>query len=939
MLNPPLPLVRSKLTPPALPPDILRRPQLTERLATCLRRRLTLISAPAGYGKTTLLAEWLAPVPSTLSPVPSLAWLTLDAADNDLKLFLSYLAAALAQLHPHGRPYAANAVMRGILPPVETLLADMLNDLAEVAEQSVIVLDDYHLITAPEFHRAIAFIVDHLPPRAHLVIATRADPPLHLARLRARGQLAELRAADLSFSPEESVAYLLDIMKLALARDQLAALIERTEGWPAGLQLTATALHDHTDQAAFVDSVVGSNRFIVDYLIEDVFERLPTHVQSFLLQTSLLDRLCGPLCDALLGIEHLPADGASYSRIILDTLEHDNLFLLPLDADRHWYRYHHLFAEVLRDRLISGVAPAQVALLHRRASAWYAAYGLLPMAVGHALEAGAIDDVVAIIEPVGLAMATRVGEATLRRWLPAIPDATLRARPRLALLRAWLCLADYDQQGAGEWLQVAEAALARVAVGDSDGVGNVTNLRGELCAVRARLATLTGDAPTVITSAAEALRLLQSDNLALRTRVAKDLGYAYMARGDLGGAEQAFAEAMVNGFVAGYPYISFMAASDFAYVRMLRGQLRAALIACRKLIAHAAERGQLGAPGAGLPYLALADLCRERHELADALLALAEAGARISPSNTTSFLCLILLEARVARAQGDLNAALIHARRARFIAQQRHLAWAIAVVDALEAQLLITRGDLDGATRLLERAVTSHEPAEFRYFPPAVAYAAEHCLVAPLQLRLARAKGDPQALRELVAALEASIAAADNDGPYWSRIKLRVLQALALAGADREQAADAVLRRALALAAPEGVVQAFAEQGPALAALLLPIADSEQEHELAAHARQILATLAPYGRDISRPALSRPALSRPAAPLTAAPAAVLPEPISTRELEVLQLMADGQSNPEIAASLVIAVSTVKSHVNSIFGKLGVATRTQSIARARHLGLI
>jgi LuxR family maltose regulon positive regulatory protein len=979
----PLPFVRTKLAPPALLPDTLRRPRLTERLAAALRRRLTLISAPAGYGKTTLLADWLTQstehraegtgadgdsdaltgaVPSSQFPVPSVAWISLDAADNDTRVFLGYLGAALAQLHPAGRLRAADAVGQGGGAPIETLLADLLNDLAELGEEAVIVLEDYHLITAPEFHHAVAFVIDHLPPRAHLAIVTRADPPIALARLRARGHLAELRAADLSFTAEEAAAYLLETMGLALSRGQIAALIERTEGWPAGLQLTATALRDRADQAAFVESVVGSHRYIVDYLIEDVFERLPPHIQTFLLQTSILDRLCGPLCDAVLGLQQvearaetwpataaregrpdapfaLPAsqvDGASYSRLILDALERDNLFLVPLDADRHWYRYHHLFAEVLRDRLIAGAPPEQVATLHRRASAWYAAYGLLTTAVGHALEAGAIDDVVAIVEPVGLAMATRVGEATLRAWLPAIPDATMRARPRLALLRAWLCLVDYDRAGADEWLRVAEAALARVAAGAAEGIGNVANLRGEVCAVRARLATIEGDAPTVIASAAEALQLLQAENLALRTRVAKDLGYAYMARGDLSGAEQAFAEAMVNGFVAGYPYISFMAASDYAYVLAARGQLRAALLACRDTIAQAGRRGELQAPGAALPYLALADICRERHEPAGALPAMAEAGARISPSNTTSFLCLMLVEARVARAQGELAEALTHARRARFIAQQRRLRWATAVLDALEAQLLIAQGDLDAAARLLERAAPEEEPAEFRYFPPAVLFAAEHVAIAPVQLRLARAAGDPAAMGELAAQLEDRVAAADAAGLAWARIKLRTIQALALAGAGHEQPALAVLRRAVELAAPEGYVRVLAEEGPALAPLLAHLADSAPA-DAAAHARHLLALMtADTPRRASEPLA--PPLAPPQPP--AAPdAAALPEPISARELAVLHLMADGQSNTEIAAALVIAISTVKSHVNSIFGKLGVATRTQAIARARRLGLI
>jgi LuxR family maltose regulon positive regulatory protein len=920
------PLVRTRLAPPEPLPDTLRRPRLTARLAEAARRRLTLLSAPAGYGKTALLAEWLAG-PAGHAP-PAAAWLSLDASDNDPARLLAYMGAALARLLPGRRPAP---LARGPVPPAELVLADMLNDLAEASVESVIVLDDYHLITAPAIHRALAFLVEHLPPRAHVVIATRADPPLPLARLRARGHLAEIRAPELSFTPEESAAFLLETMGLALSRAQVAALIERTEGWPAGLQLTASALRDRADPAAFVDTALGSHRYIVDYLVEDVFSRLAPHIQKFLLQTSVLDRLCGPLCDALLGIEHDPAGGDSYSRLILEAVERENLFLVALDGDRHWYRYHHLFGAMLRERLAAGAPPEHAALLHRRASAWYAAHGMLATAVDHALQAGAVDDVVAIVEPVGLAMATRVGEATLRAWLPAIPEATLRARPRLALLRAWLCLADYDAAGAGAWLAVAEAALARVSSGDAEPIGNVANLRGELCAVRARLATLTGDAPTVIAAASEALALLQADSLALRTRLAKDLGYAHVAQGDLAGAERAFAQAMVAGFVAGYPYISFMAASDYAYVQAIQGRLRAAAEACRELIAHAARRDELGGPGSGLPYLALADVCRERREPAGALPALAEAAARITPGNTTGFICLMVVEARVARAQGDLAGALAHVRHARFIAQRRGIAWALAVLDALEAQALIARGDLAGADRLLAQAAAAPEPAEFRFFPPAVAFAAEHCAAAPLQLRLARARGDQAALRELAAALEDHVAAADAGPALWPRVKLRVVQALALHGAGREQPARAVLRRALALAAPDGMVEVIAEEPGPLRELLAPLADGDPGDPAAAHARRVLGALEPAVAPRAAPGNA----PRPA-PAEAQP---LPEPLSARELEVLRLMAEGQSNSEIAAVLVIAVSTVKSHVNSIFGKLGVATRTQAVVRARRLGLI
>ncbi len=914
-----VPLVRTKLHPPEMQPSLITRPRLCERLRAALHSRLALIAAPAGYGKTSLLTEWMETARREWSHI---AWLSLDANDNDIRRLLMYLLAALSNL-PGERRDRLRAMIESEEIDAEQWFAELLNDLAEVGSSTVIVLDDYQTISDTQIHRAITFLVDHLPPRCRLVIATRSDPPLPLARWRARGYLAELRSFDLAFTAEEAAAFLLETMELPLSREQIVSLIDSTEGWPAGLHLVALALRGRADRGALVEELHTTNRYVVDYLIEDVFNHLPAHIQQFLLQTSILERLCGPLCDALLGVNESSAErgttGQSYSQLILAELERNNLFLIPLDAERVWYRYHHLFAEVLRERLITGSNADHVAMLHRRAGSWYAAHGLLVEAVSHALRARAIDDVVAMIEPIGLTLIAQVGEVTLRRWLPEIPDTAFEGHPRLALLRAWLATSEYQPAEAGHWIGVAEQALANVASGAAAPIGTIANLRGELSAVRLRLAILQGDTEKAVTEGRQALAWLQTDQQALRMRVAKDLGYACIAERDTARAEKAFAEALINGFNAGLPYISALATSDYAYTLLLRGAVSAALTACRETIDQMGQRERnRRLPGIGLPLLALADLHGLRHEFAGALPALAEAESVIKPGSTTSYFCLLIATARIARARADDAGALRVIRQGRFLARQRGVQWVVTVLNGLEAQMLIAKGEIDAARALLSDLPTA---AEFRYLPIAAFYAREHITRARYEWRLATAQaaGDVDALRALATELD-NLPVSD----LWqtlSPIDAILLQALALAAAGED--ATAALTRALNLAASERIVAPFVAAGEPLRQLLTTL--SAQRH------------LSPFGEHLL--SLLADETPLPVSPPPALPIDNLPEPLSQREIEVLRLMAEGRTNQEIADDLVIAVSTVKSHINNIFSKLGVATRTQAVARGRRLGLI
>ncbi|HMQ33835.1 MAG TPA: LuxR family transcriptional regulator, partial [Chloroflexaceae bacterium] len=476
----PLPqLLTTKLHMPPARPNLLPRPQLLARLQAGLLGKLILVSAPAGFGKTTLLASWLSGRPkaearrpgldvsgselhpaSFIAPPSSVAWLSLDAADSEPARFWSYVVAALGtlQLDYDG---AALALLRSHQPPpIEAVLTPLLNALSALTADAVLVLDDYHLIESAAVHRALAFLIEHLPPRLHLVVTTRVDPPLPLSRLRAQRLLTELRAADLRLTAAETAAFLTDLMGLHLSAEQIAGLEDRTEGWIAGLQFAALAMRDRDDLGGFVQAFRGSNRFVVDYLVEEVLARQPPHLQAFLLQTSILDRMCGALCDAvLLGPDDTGTVEGAYSQALLAELERSNLFLVPLDDERHWYRYHHLFADLLRQRLRSGASPAAIAALHDRAGAWFAGRGLGVEAIHHALACASWERAAQLIEEYVWPVMFRGQFATMIDWFRTLPAAVMRVRPTLYVLHAVMLMHTNQLAAAEERLGEAEACL------------------------------------------------------------------------------------------------------------------------------------------------------------------------------------------------------------------------------------------------------------------------------------------------------------------------------------------------------------------------------------------------------------------------------------------------------------------------------------------------
>ena len=599
-----LPILATKLYVPPRRPNVVLRPRLVERLNAGLHRKLTLISAPAGFGKTTLLSEWVA---DCQRPA---AWLSLDAGDNDPVGFLTYLVAALQTIAP-----TIGAGVMGVLqspqpPPAETILTALFNDITTRPDTFILILDDYHVLDAKGVDTALTFLLEHLPPQMHLVIATREDPQLPLARFRARDQLTELRAADLRFTPAEAAGFLTEVMGLDLAADTIAALETRTEGWIAGLQLAALSLQGQHDATSFIQSFTGSDQFITDYLLEEVLQQQPQRVQAFLLRTSILDRLSGPLCDAVL------RDPAASGQDTLHYLDRANLFLVPLDNERRWYRYHHLFADLLRQRLhqratsSGGDAVGDVTELHRRASVWYEDHGLEIEAFQHAAAANDIARVERLIEGAGVPLYFRGTVVPVLRWLESLPTTVLDATPSLWVMAASAVLL-VDHTAVEQKLQAAEAALAQRAPG-AEPDDRIRDLVGRIAALRATLAVVQHDGDAIITQSRRALEYLHPDNLPVRTATTWSLGHAYQLQGDRVAASQAYHEVIAIGEASGHSIYTIAATIHLGQVQEADNQLHQATRTYKRVLHLAGDPPQVIACEA---QLGLARICYQWNDL------------------------------------------------------------------------------------------------------------------------------------------------------------------------------------------------------------------------------------------------------------------------------------------------------------------------------------
>jgi LuxR family maltose regulon positive regulatory protein len=911
------PLLETKLYVPQAHPNLVPRLRLSERLKEGLGRRLTLISAPAGFGKTTLLSEWRM---IHLDSEWRVGWISLDEGDNDPARFFSYFIAAFRALGPGIGEASLASLQSSPPPPLESVLTLLINEVTSIPEEFALVLDDYHVITDRSIHDGVAFLLEHLPPQMHLVVASRTDPPLPLARLRAQGQLTELRASDLRFTPEETVAFLEDAMRLTLSAGDIAALEERTEGWIAGLQLAALSMQREQDIPNFMKEFTGSHRYVLDYLTEEVMHKQPEDIQSFLLRTGILDLLSGPVCDALTG----GSDGQQK----LESLEQANLFVVPLDNQRRWYRYHHLFSKFLREYL-QRTQPELASDLHRRASEWHEHNGLVADAVGHALAATDLERAARLIDQNAESMLRGGRLTTLLGWMEALPERTVRLRPRLYLFHAESLFLLGQYTAAEASLQKAEQAIGvdSAEKGEALGASNKAplssrerdELRSMVAAIRASIASVHGDLSRTIALSHQALQGLPDEASIWRGNTLTQLGAAYSLNGDVERASRTFAEANRINRSVNNTYADQIVSWRSARLQRLQGRLHRAAETYQKVLQQATEQATIGQlPVTGYCHLDMGDLLREWNDLDAATHHLARGIERVKRAGSAT----ILLDgyvalARLHQAKGEAGGALNTTQEAQRLADKLPPRFGTRLA-AYRARVWLAQGRLEAAARWAhERRLSVVDELSY---PSEV----EHLTLA----RVLIGQGRPE---EAVILLERLLHAAEAGERANSVIEILALQSLALQAQDAAPRALSALERSLTLAESGGYVRTFVDEGAPMAKLLANLRKTYSEDGKASPSRVRLE----YVDRLLAAFEQQPPPSRRTPPGVQPPI----EPLSERELEVLRLVSAGLKNREIADELFVVVGTVKAHINSIYRKLGTNNRVQAVSRARELTLL
>ena len=931
------PVLKTKLHIPPVRSGRVPRPHLVERLVAGLHRKLTLISAPAGFGKTTLLSECVAHSPRRA------AWLSLDAGDNDATRFWMYLIAALQTLDGELGETALTMIRSSQPPARETILTGLLNQLAAQPTPLALVLDDFHLITDSQVHSDLIFLLEHLPPQAHVILSGRSDPPWPLARWRARDQLTELRTIDLRFSLNEATSFLNDSMGLDLSVEDVAALDERAEGWIAGLQMAALAMQPMVHRvdvapmptgrpgrspqtvSSFIQTFTGTHRFVLDYLVEEVIGNQTPAMQEFLLRTSILERMTAPLCDELQAQEPASGepDGAgpsplsahSPSQQRLEQLEDANLFVVALDDERRWYRYHHLFGDLLRRRL-EQTQPGLALQLHRRASQWYEAHGLLADAINHAFAAGDVEWIDHLVEKNVLSMLDRGDLGSLLRGLDTIPAQEERKRPWISVAWAWALV--YSGQAEHALLHVQDATEA-IQAARQDPTEQV-RIRGHVAAIRGYVTSVAGAWLESQEYSREALAALPESDSTARTFAASQLGIALRMSGQLAAASEALTEAIEISRVAGDSHVAMTVQCHLVNLQRIQGRLHEAADNCRQALELAEEharRDGLALPITGYVHSWLSGILYEWNQIEEALYHATEGLRLCQEWGWVEALADCHYFVAMARwGAGDLKGALEMLSIAKVMAADLS-DWYVGIMESFQARLLLAQGNVPAARQLV--AASGCTPDDTVEFSRSFWYRT--------LARVLIAEGQPEAAVPL---LERLLELVEPSGATTITVQTLVVQALVHHAMGEVDAALSSLQRALQLAEPGGFVRLFVEEGPVMADLLQM---AHQQGIAVDYAQRLLAAFEDSGH---RP---QPDSSPSQVRSGAQAGAPLAEPLTEREMDVLRLLPSSLSVPEIAGELFVSPHTVRSHIKSIYGKLDAHSRMEAVGLAQEFGLL
>ena len=864
------PILTTKLHIPSLSSNVIQRARLFETLDKGLDHKLILVSASAGFGKTTLITSWLDMIDHAV------AWLSLDEFDNTPSQFISYVIATLQTVEPRIGQQVLPMLQSTQHPPITTVLTLLLNELSLIEQDIILVLDDYHSIDSSEIDEALTFLLDHLPSTVTLVMTTREDPQLPLARLRGRGKLTELRASDLRFIDDEAYQFLNTSMGLSLSQDYVATLEERTEGWIVGLQLAALSMQNQADKITFINNFSGNHQYILDYLVEEVLQDQSERIQNFLLETSILERFCADLCDAITDHED--------SQEIISYLSRANLFLIPLDHERKWFRYHHLFRELLRQHLQTQLS--DISQLHQRASLWYEQQGYELDAFHHAAKANDIPHVMRLIEGDGMPMHFRGQGRVVQAWLKAQPKTVLDTYPQLWTSYASILLGQGKLDMAETKLHHAELALQNVTedIHTRDTIGRISAIRATRFAAQQNV-------EAIISHSHHALEYLHPDNIAFRTSTAWKLAYAYDLQGKRAEARRAYQEVIPIGQRSGNKVFTRLAKLGIGYLQEVDNQLYQAAETYHEVLQLF---GDTPVADAGVAHIGLAQIHYQWNELETAQDHIEQCIQLAKKSQKYDRLIDgLVFQARLHIARDSINDAHEILTEASSVAHQQNLAHKVPEIADLQVQTFLRLEQLESASYLVQ---TYDIPLS--------------------EARVLIAQNKPKLACQLLESLRQEM---ENKNWADECLKITVLQSIAVHASDKTDEALAILADALAMAESGAFIRLFVDEGTPIIQLLSAL------YEQGIMSDYVQKLLNVFDTDTTPPALSA---NQP-----------LIDPLSDRELEVLTLVADGLSNREISQKLFITLNTVKGHNRIIFQKLGVNRRTEAVARARELGMI